>query len=284
MTTANIDQAEYWSSPSGQTWVTHQAAMDTLLSEVLDRVLEAAAPAKGETVLDIGCGTGASSLLLSEAVGPEGHVKALDIADPLLALARHRGTEAGCDNIDYINADAQTYGFKPGAADLVFSRFGVMFFNDPVAAFANLRAGTKPGGRLAMICWQGAPLNPWFMVPMQVAMDRLGKPEPMDPHAPGPMAFKDVDRVTGILGDAGWTGAASELVEVDLIPPQSVAAAAEMATTIGPATRLIREKDGTEADKQAIREGVEVALEPYQSERGLRVPSRLIVYTAVNAG
>ncbi|MFK7940551.1 MAG: class I SAM-dependent methyltransferase [Roseovarius sp.] len=282
MTSANSDQAEYWSSPSGQTWVTHQADMDRLLSDVLDTLLRHAAPAKGERVLDIGCGTGASSLELSQAVGPDGHVTALDIADPLLALARHRGAEAGYGNIEYLNADAQTHGFDEGQADLVFSRFGVMFFADPVAAFANLRRAVRPGGRLTMICWQGAPDNPWFMVPMQVAMDRLGKAEPMDPHAPGPMAFKDVDRVTDILKAAGWSEAKGEKIEVDLIPPQTVEGAAEMATTIGPATRLIREKDGTDADKQAIREGVEAALGGYLNDAGLRVPARLIIYSAVH--
>lgn len=282
--TANTDQAEYWSSPAGQSWVTHQADMDKLLSEVLHTLMRHAAPAKGERVLDIGCGTGASALQLSQAVGPDGHVTALDIADPLLELARHRGAQAGHDNIDYINGDAQTYGFAEGQADLVFSRFGVMFFEDPVAAFANLRRAVRAGGRLAMICWQSAPENPWFMVPMQAAMERLGKPEPIDPLAPGPMAFKDIDRVTGILRDAGWAKALGENIEVDLIPPQDVAAATEMATTIGPATRVIREKNGTEADVAAIRSAVEQEFAAFDGPHGLRVPSRLIIYTAVNAG
>ncbi len=282
--TANIDQAEYWSSPAGQTWVTHQAQMDTLMSGVLDAALEHAAPAPGEAVLDIGCGTGASTLGLSKRVGSDGRVSALDIADPLLELARKRGADAGLENIQFINGDAQTYAFPERTADLVFSRFGVMFFADSVAAFANLRRAARKGGRLAMICWQSAPDNPWFMVPMKAAMDRLGKPEPMDPLAPGPMAFKDVDRVTGILSDAGWSKAKGEKITVDLIPPQNVTEAAEMATTIGPATRLIREKDGSEADIAAIRTGVEAALHPYLGDAGLRVPAGLILYTAVNDG
>lgn len=280
--TSNTDQAEYWSSPSGQTWVTHQRDLDRLLSGVLDALLAHAAPAAGETVLDIGCGTGASTLELSRAVGSRGHVTALDIADPLLDLARHRGAEAGCDNIEFILGDAQIHPFAQSRADLVFSRFGVMFFADPVAAFANLRRAVKPGGRLAMICWQGAPDNPWFMVPMKVAMDRLGKPEPMDPYAPGPMAFKDVERVTGILDAAGWAEARGEKIEVDLIPPQARRAAAEMAVTIGPATRLIREKEATQTDQDTIRAGVEEALQPYEGPDGIRVPARVIVYTAVN--
>ena len=280
--TANADQAEYWSSPAGQTWATHQDQLDTLMAGALDAIVARGAPQPGEQVLDIGCGTGASGLVLSDQVGPTGHVTALDISEPLLALARQRG--AGRDNLSFVLGDAQTHAFPEGAADLVISRFGVMFFEDSVAAMANLRRATKVGGRLAMICWQGAPENPWFMLPMKAAMDRLGKPEPMDPLAPGPMAFKDVERVTGILREAGWARAQGEKLEVDLVPPQTLEAAAEMATTIGPATRLIREKNGTEADVAAIKAGCKAAFATYQTEAGLRVPAHLIAYTAVNEG
>lgn len=281
MPEANADQAEYWST-AGQSWVTHQEQLDQLLAEPLEAVLTRAAPQTGEHVLDIGCGTGASSLRLSKAVGTEGHVTALDIAAPLLAMAQQRG--AGRSNIDYVLGDAQIYEFAPAKVDLVFSRFGVMFFAGPVAAFANLRGATRTGGRLAMICWQGAPDNPWFMEPMKAAVARLGKPAPMDPLAPGPMAFKDVDRVTGILQDAGWEDAKGEPVEVALTPPQDLAVAAEFATTVGPATRLMREKNGSDADLAAIRDLCGKALEQYQTPRGLRVPARLIVYTARNPG
>lgn len=281
--TPNSGQAEYWST-SGQSWITHQAAMDQLLSEPLNTLLAHAAPREGERVLDIGCGTGASCLKLSAAVGEGGHVTALDIAGPLLDMARARGEAESRSNITYLLGDAQVHDFAPGAADLVFSRFGVMFFDDPVAAFQNLRAATRPGGRLAMLCWQGAPENPWFMLPMQAAMDRLGRPEPLDPHAPGPMAFKDVDRVTGILRDAGWAEATGTRIEADLLPPQTLDDAADMAATVGPATRLMREKNGTEADLAAIRSAVASALAPYQGDTGLRIPARLIVYSGTNPG
>lgn len=279
----NADQADYWST-SGQSWATHQAAMDTLLSEPLKALAALSAPRPGEQVLDVGCGTGASALALSDYVGPSGRVTALDIAAPLLDMARARGQAEGRSNIDYLLADAQTHAFAPDSFDLVFSRFGVMFFDDPVAAFANLRRATRLGGRLAMLCWQGATENPWFMLPMKVAMDRLGRPEPMDPHAPGPMAFKDIDRVTGILRDAGWSAVEGQPIEVDLIPPQTLSAAADMATTIGPATRLMHEKNGTEEDLAAIQAGCAAAFAPFQAENGLRIPARLIVYSGINEG
>ena len=282
--TANADQADYWSSDAGQKWATHQGQLDTLMSVVLEAVVRRAAPQRDEQVLDIGCGTGASALVLSERVGPEGRVTALDISEPLLAMARRRSVAEGRENVDFVLSDAQTHKFAEAGADLVFSRFGVMFFDDNVAAFSNLRSAARRGGRLAMICWQGAPDNPWFMLPMQAAMERLGKPDPMDPLAPGPMAFKDVDRVTGILRKAGWGEARGEKLEVDLIPPQSLKAAADMATQIGPATRLIREKGASDADVAAIRKRCIDSFEPYQGDAGLRVPARLIIYTAANSG
>ena len=264
-------------------WSTHQAQLDTLLSDALETALERAAPQAGERVLDIGCGTGASSLRLSSLVGQTGQVTALDISGPLLDHARAR-SDAAASNLEFVLGDAQTHDFPTGASDLVFSRFGVMFFADPVAAFANLRRASKPRGRLTMICWQSAPDNPWFMLPMKAAMARLGKPEPMDPHAPGPMAFKDIDRVTGILSDAGWRDATGEPVEVDLIPPQSLDEAAEFATTVGPATRLLREKGGTDEDAAAIRAATAEALAQYQGKDGLRLPGRLVIYTGINPG
>jgi SAM-dependent methyltransferase len=282
MTIANSDQAEYWNSDSGRAWATHQEKLDTLLAGTLDVLLDCAAPLPGEKVLDIGCGTGASSMALSELVGEQGHVTALDISEPLLTLARHRAGD--CSNLDFVHGDAQIYPFAADSADLVISRFGVMFFDNPVAAFANLNRAARPGGRLVMACWQGAPENPWFMLPMQAAMARLGKPEQMDPHTPGPMAFKDVDRVTGILHDAGWHNPKGELTEVDLIPPLPLKEAANFAATFGPATRLLREKNGSEEDAEAIRAATASALAPFQDETGLRIPGRIILYTANSPG
>ena len=275
----NADQAEYWSSTAGEKWVTYQADLDRLLAGVLDVVLDAAKVQPGEHVLDIGCGTGASTAELARLVGPEGHVAALDISAPLLDLARRR---AAAPNVSFTRADAQTHAFD-ARADLVFSRFGVMFFEDPVAAFANLRNGLRPGGRLAMICWQDMPANPWFQVPFDAAVSRLGRPSALPPNAPGPTAFKDIDRVTGLLSDAGWSDPRGDRIEVDLIPPQNLTEAATFAATLGPASRTLAEKDGTEEDARAITKAIAGALRAFETDAGLRVPSRLIVYTARNA-
>lgn len=282
-TIANTDQAEYWSSPAGHIWATHQEHLDTLMSEVLSRGLEYANPQQGERVLDIGCGTGASTLGLTRAVGGSGQVTGLDISEPLLDLARHRANSLE-HAPNFVLGDAQVHAFPAEEADLIFSRFGVMFFGDPIQAFSNLRRATRSGGRLLMVCWQGAPQNPWFMLPMKCAVKRLGQPEPLDPLAPGPMAFKDIDRVTGILSEAGWASVKGDPVDVDLVPPQSLSEAAEFATTVGPATRLIRERNASPEDVSAIRQDCANAFREHLSPSGLRIPAAVNIFSAVNDG
>ncbi|QYX56189.1 class I SAM-dependent methyltransferase [Roseovarius sp. SCSIO 43702] len=276
MTIVNSEQAEYWQSEAGRKWITYQAAFDTLLSGALEACVEVARPEPGETVLDVGCGTGASTLALASKVGPQGHVTGLDISSLLLDHARSR---SDAPNVEFVQADAQVHTPRR-SFDLLFSRFGVMFFEDPVAAFANLRDAIKPGGRLAMICWQGMPDNPWFQIPFAAAVERLGRPSPLPENAPGPTAFKDVERVTGILTEAGWADARGARTEVDLIPPQELSDAADFAATIGPASRTLSEKNGTEADRAAIVEAIMRAFEDYRTPAGLRVPGRFVIYTA----
>jgi len=278
MSIVNTEQADYWQSEAGRKWVTHKDALDTLMANVLDAALSAARPGRGEDVLDIGCGTGASTARLSEMVDAHGHVTAIDISSTLLALARERVTAA---NVDFLHADAQSYEFTR-QYDLLFSRFGVMFFDDPVAAFVNLRRAARPGARLAMICWQGMPANPWFQIPFMAAIDRLGRPSPLPENAPGPTAFKDIERVTGILSRAGWSDVAGTPVEVDLIPPQDVQDAADFAATLGPASRTLAEKGGTDEDRRAITKAIATALEGYRSDAGIAVPARLVIYTGRN--
>lgn len=272
----NADQAAYWQSRAGQKWVTHQATLDRLFENVLAATLARAAPQPGERVLDIGCGTGASTRALAEAVGPEGHVTGIDISAPLIDLARARVT---APQANFLRADAQTQSFAP-EHDLLFSRFGVMFFDDPVAAFANLRRAARPGARLAMICWGPMPDNPWFRLPFKAAVERLGRPSPLPEFAPGPTAFKDIDRVTGILRDAGWSAAEGEKVEIPLLPPQVLQEAAEFACLIGPAARTLQEKDGTEDDRSAIIEATAALLSQYRRDTDLTIPARLILYSA----
>jgi len=177
----NADQVAFWNSPAGEKWVRNQAEMDMTLAPLTEMLLARAAPAPGQRVLDVGCGTGTTVLQLAGAVGPGGHVQGLDVSEPMLALARQRVAAAGAGNVDLVLDDAQTFAFDAGSRDLVFSRFGVMFFADPPAAFANLRRALVPGGRLVFVCWADLADNPWFKVPRDAAIARLG-PVPPTPR------------------------------------------------------------------------------------------------------
>ena len=207
MTTANTAQADYWNGGAGQTWVELQDLIDMELRPLGLEVQAALAPRPGERVLDIGCGSGETSLDLAQAVAPDGAVLGVDISRLLLDLAGQRATGSGLP-VRFEAADAQVSDFGGQPFDAAFSRFGVMFFADPAAAFANIRRALKPGGRLAFVCWRPFDQNPLMKAPLDAALPLIPPLPPSDPLAPGPFAFADPDRVRGILSGAGFTDVA----------------------------------------------------------------------------
>jgi SAM-dependent methyltransferase len=199
--TQPVSQLEYWNGAPGQKWVRNQAIMDASLADATAGLFSLAAIAPGERVLDIGCGSGETSLMAARGVGPAGAVTGLDISRPLLELARHRAD--GIANLNFIEADASAYGFSP-QFDLLLSRFGVMFFDDPLAAFTNIRKAAAPGGRLAFVCWRALGENEYAAMPFDIAKPLMPPLPPPNPHAPGPFALCDPDRLRRILEDAGF--------------------------------------------------------------------------------
>ena len=197
---ANEDQIKFWNE-KGRDWTELQDRMDANLSGAHAAVMAYAAAQSGENVLDIGCGTGQTSLALADAVGPRGRVTGVDVSQPMLGLARRRAE--GRTNASFTLADASVQPFKP-EFDLLFSRFGVMFFDDPIAAFANLHSGLKPGGRLAFVCWRTAPENLWAAAPLMAARALLPEQPPPDPLAPGPFAFANAQRIRDVLAGGFW--------------------------------------------------------------------------------
>lgn len=239
---SNAAQVEYWNSKVGETWTRFQEALDRSFTPLTAALLGLAAPADGEHVLDIGCGTGEISLACDVAVGEEGTVLGLDISRDMLARARSRAEEL-LSEAEFREADAASFAEEDGF-DLIISRFGVMFFDDPVAAFANLRARLAPGGRLAFACWQPAERNLWATLPLTVLADLLPPQPPADPHAPGPFAFADPDRLGGILEAAGWRDVTIHGFEFGMVTGDGddpVAAALSFALRIGPAARAVAE-------------------------------------------
>ena len=215
-------QVEAWDGPMGQQWALGEARTERALVPVTEALLATAAPRPGERVLDIGCGCGGSSLAFARAVGPAGEVIGADVSTAVLEVAR--GTAAA--NTRYIHADAAGHDFSGTDADLLTSRFGVMFFGDPDAAFGNLRRALKPSGRLAFACWRSLAANPWVRVPMQAILTVMEAPPRPGPEDPGPLAFGDPARVTRILTAGGFTTPTLREFDFDMLFPADPEAAA----------------------------------------------------------
>jgi SAM-dependent methyltransferase len=209
MTQQNTDQIADWNGRSGERWVANQARLDAMAAVFGQAAIEAAAPAIGEHVLDVGCGAGASSLALADLVGAGGQVLGVDISEPLIDRARALARQQ--KQALFKVADASSAELPEGAFDILFSRFGVMFFDDPTAAFAHMRRALRPGGRVAFVCWRGAAENDWVRLPMEAIKDIIqpaapnAPPTSPGPEAPGPFSFGDRARVVRILTAAGFT-------------------------------------------------------------------------------
>lgn len=209
----NEEQAEYWNGPGGAHWVAEQDRYDQLVGGFGERLLAAADPQPRQQVLDIGCGNGAVALACAERVRPDGLVLGVDISRPMLAAASARAEATGLTNVRFEPGDAQIHGFETESFDLVVSRFGVMFFDEPAAAFTNLARALKPGGRLAFVCWQDLLENEWIMVPVAAALQYVPMPDLGEPGAPGPFSLADPERIAAILSSAGLKTAEPESVE-----------------------------------------------------------------------
>lgn len=196
----NAEQVEYWNGPEGEHWVEHEVRFDAMLAPFVEPVLDGARVTEGTRVLDVGCGNGA----LARAAAARGaSVVAVDISAPMIARARERAAAEGLGGVECVLGDAQVLRFAP-EFDAVVSRFGVMFFTDPEAAFANLAGALRPGGRLAFVCWQDQFANEWIAVPGAALVGVVGPPDMPPPGAPGPFAFADADRVEAMLRAAGF--------------------------------------------------------------------------------
>jgi SAM-dependent methyltransferase len=256
--TANQDQIDYWNGPISVNWAKYQSEMDRNLSEANAGLMKLAAPQLGENVLDIGCGCGETTWRLAEAVGPGGKILAVDVSRPLLAQARVRGQ---AKNVRFEEADASAYAFQP-EYDLIFSRFGVMFFEDPAAAFANIRKAAAKGARLAFVCWRPVQENEWTMLPMSAARPLLPEQPAPDPTAPGPFAFSDPQRVKDILTKAGFQDVKIEKLDgvMDLGP--SAEYAGFQMTNLGPVSRALR--DESDVTRAKVQEAVTAAFAKFQ--------------------
>jgi ubiquinone/menaquinone biosynthesis C-methylase UbiE len=280
---SNFDQKKYWNSNAGQKWVEFQDELDRLLDRVNDRLLQRSAIELGERVVDIGCGTGATTMSVASLVGESGLALGVDISKTLLDCAKSRSSNISGGHIEYILADAQTCGFNADSFDLVTSRFGMMFFADPVLAFENLAVALREGGRMSFVSWANASDNPWFAIPRDAAIDQLGKPAPTPPTTPGPLAFANADYVLNIMDEAGLEARSADIEQVDLLYSGSFAEAAHLASNVGPAMRIMKEFDGGPADIVEIKKKVAVGFQKYTVNDGIRIPATLNFFQTIKA-
>lgn len=276
---SNADQIDYWNGAAGQTWARMQERMDAVLTPVTAGLLSLAAPQPGEDVLDIGCGSGETTLALAGAVGDDGSVLGLDISEPLLERARERAEELLSD-AEFRNADASQFDAESGFV-LIVSRFGVMFFDDPTAAFTNLHRLAAPGGRLCFACWQPPSENLWATLATSALVDILPPSPPSDPLAPGPFAFADPERVHEILAAAGWQDIAFHALPFGMVVgvgDDPVASAVQFNLRIGPAARSIREA-GPDVEP-AAKLALAAALKPYLADGVVSLPAAIWLVSA----
>jgi SAM-dependent methyltransferase len=276
---ANTAQHEYWNTVAGPRWVGLGGYVERRVRAVNDLLLARSAVEAGENVLEIGCGTGAATVPLAEAVSERGRVVGVDISEPMLAGARQRIAASGFGNVSLVQADAQVHRFDPDRFDLIASRFGVMFFADPVAAFSNLLPAARPGGRLCFVCWGPLEENRHWLIPYEVALRHLGAPAPTPPHMPGPLAFSDQDYVRSILEASAYADVMIKRETPDIIgsTPEEEA---EFACSMGPPARLIDEKKPDDALRETIRREMTEAFAGYARSGPMLLPSTVFLVTA----
>jgi SAM-dependent methyltransferase len=200
---ANVEEAKYWNTAESRHWIDYQDRHDAVVAPLGAHLFAPARIATRDQVLDVGCGCGDTTRVVARAAAA-GHATGIDLSAAMLERARIVAEQEGLDNVSFQQGDAQVHPFDATALDVVISRFGVMFFADPTAAFANLARATREQGRLAFVCWQGFPRNDWIFVPATAALAHVPPPDPGSPDDPGPFSLADPDRVRSILSAAGW--------------------------------------------------------------------------------
>lgn len=255
---ASEDQATLWNGSAGQAWIDAQAALDQMFRPVEALLVETARAASARSVLDVGCGTGGTTLALARALGAQAQCLGADVSAPMIEVAR-AGAEREKQSTQFICADAQRHVFEASAFDLIVSRFGVMFFDDPVRAFANLRHAARTDAGLCAIAWRGTADNPFMSTAERAAAPLLPELPARRPDAPGQFAFADRARVQGILEGSGWRDIDIRAVDFDCRFPES--ALRLYLSRLGPVGRVLQELDATR--REQVLAVIRAAFEPY---------------------
>jgi len=272
----NRDQAALWNEGAGQAWVELQSVLDEMLAPFNTLLIERALNDATGRVLDIGCGAGSSTLSVARRLGQGGLCLGVDISGPLIAAAKQHAIKEAVGRAAFLQADAQTHAFEPNSFDAVISRFGVMFFDDPEAAFVNIRRATRSGAILTFAAWRSAAENPFMTTAARAAAPFLPSLRPPDPNSPGPIAFSDPDRVRRILAASGWKSVdiqpidvPTRLAEQDLMP---------YVTKMGPVGVALRAVDQQTWTQTAA--AIRAAFDPFVQDGAARFTAACWLVTA----
>jgi ubiquinone/menaquinone biosynthesis C-methylase UbiE len=276
---ANADQIAMWNGCAGRGWVEAQESLDRLFAPFEDLLVEAVAKSKAQRVLDIGCGTGSTTLAIARQLGPKGTAVGLDISEPMIALAQRRAAlEAAPPR--FLCADVQTYAFEPASFDMIVSRFGTMFFDDSVHAFANLRRAASKAAHLHTIVWRSPADNPFMIAAEKAAAPFLPQMPARSPDAPGQFAFADKNRVYSILEKSGWSEIAIEPLDVACTLPERELK--DYITRLGPLGRMLPKFE--EPARSRIVAAVRAAFEPFVHGAEVRFTAACWTVRARSAG
>lgn len=276
----NAKQYEEWNNATGRRWRERHEAVDRQIAPFGRRAMDRAEIRVGQHILDVGSGCGETTLELARRVGASGFVTAVDISRLLIDEARQLAEQAGVANVRFEAADAQTFPFPPQSIDLVFSRFGIMFFDDPEAAFTNLRKALRPAGRLSFVCWPAAQENLFMTIPIAAANRHGTLPEPGDPDAPGALAFADPERVRSILSHAGFSDITTDRV-IEKVGGGTLDETAWMLMELGPLSRIAEEID--EKTRAEILADIRDALAGFESAGRIWLDATAWLVTAIAA-
>jgi ubiquinone/menaquinone biosynthesis C-methylase UbiE len=273
---ANQAQIDFWNGPAALRWVTEQDRLDRAFLPIDELGFDRAAARAGERVVDLGCGCGATTLKLAERVGPTGSVRGVDISTRMLARAKERLGPFSW--VDFAEGDAAEYRFA-GDADLVYSRFGSMFFADPIAAFKNIRTALRPGGRVCLVCWRSPDENPWYRVPLRAAEAVVAPLPAVEPGAPGPFSFAARERLVDVLTRAGFADVAVERCDTTICASSTgLAEAVEFSVLAGPVARMILDADAATVTR--VRDALAAALTPYLHDGRVELGASIWLATA----
>lgn len=276
----NAAMAEFWNGDGGTKWLNFEDRLEASLHVFGDRALACAHVQAGQRVLDVGCGCGATTLELARRVGPGGRVKGLDISTTLASRAKNNAQAAGVSNVEFECADAQTSDFGDESFDLVFSRFGVMFFDEPVGAFANLRTSLKSGGRLVFAAWASREQNSWVAEPLQRVAKHMELPQAPPADAPGPFSLGDPARLKNLLGEAGYSEITVEAFSAPLVLGDDIPEAVHFLMNLSPSGGAISAANPDQEILERIAADLARMLEAHQTRGSVAMEASALIVSA----